>query len=256
MVTSPSDSTRAGAYSTSSSPAPVRRDGHETFLPDRASSGVSAQWGAIVAGAFTGLAAAIIMATLGAAIGLTAGAVAADSVNPAGVTTGDVSNAAVGFGIGAGVWLLLSAIVVGLTGGGVLAKMARVDRVYPGPVLGIVTWACGLSMAVLLAAFGVNGVAAGLGAGASGAVANSPVMGVSADARGAAVRPADASLGRSPATLTDSEREQARAAAEAAAKAASLALWFALAAQLLGLGATVFAASRRKVSDQVALQPA
>lgn len=219
--------------------------------------GLSGQWGAIAGGAFTGLAVGIAMATLGTALGLTASAVAADQARVSSFSEDGAQAAALGFSIGTGVWLLLTAAVVGLVGGGVLAKLAHPDRPYAPRVLGLVTWAFGMSVAVLLATSGVSGVATGLGvggAGATGAVANSPgVQGwlnenssTAFDPRDGEARASEASMSRGSAALTPAQRAAAIELAEEAAKAASTAAWFALVAQLVGLGATLLAAGRRK----------
>src|SRR5436189_4408931 len=83
------------------------------------------QWGAVLAGTFAGLAATIIMGTLGAALGMTAGAASmthTDSVN-----SDMAEKAAVGFGLGAGIWMLLTALVTGILGGSALNATARRD---------------------------------------------------------------------------------------------------------------------------------
>lgn len=238
--------------------------------------GLSGQWGAIAGGAFTGLAVGVAMATLGAALGLTASAVAADQASESFVGADGAQAAALGFSIGAGVWLLLTAAVVGLSGGGVLAKLAHPDRPYSPRVLGLVTWAFGMSVAVLLATSGASSVATGMGvgvAGATGAVANSPGLQRSlegnsrtafdsrereADAREAGsrdgeVRAGEASMARGPAAISAEERAAAIEVAENVATAASTAAWFALVAQLIGLGATLMAAGRRKFQADAGL---
>jgi len=224
---------------------------------------VGGQWGAVAGGAFAGLAVGVVMATLGAALGLSASAATADHASAYTVTADGVQGAAVGFGIGAGIWLLLSAAVIGIAGGGVLAKMSLADRAYAPGVHGFVTWALGLTIAVLLAVSGASGLGAGVGAVAAGAAAHAPNAirsfdGTSAsldargndargnDTRSSAGRPADASLSRNGTILTPEERAAAIDAAETAATAAAMAAWFALVAQLVGLGATLWAASRRK----------
>src|SRR5689334_13591036 len=67
-------------------------------------------WGAVTAAAVAGLATSLVMATLGTAIGVGAG-VRADSVD---------RGTSAAFGVGAGVWLIVSAIVVGVVAGTML----------------------------------------------------------------------------------------------------------------------------------------
>jgi len=237
------------------------RGGYTTGVP--AGTGVAGQWGAIVAGAFSGLAAAVVMATLGAALGFTGVAVAAGSADAANMTAEGAMSVAAGSGIGAGIWLLITALVVGLVGGGVLAKMSRVDRTYAPPVLAVVTWSVGLAMAVLLAAIAGGGALAtgiGAGVGAAGVAATGVSSSMTFDPRtnrdaemgsGSTGVAAEASAVRSAPAISDRDRAMARDAAETASTVAATAIWFALIAQLLGLGATIFAATR--VKEHVAM---
>ncbi len=237
-------------------PAGFARDRDVVGHPVNVSSPWGTQWGAIVAGAFTGLAVAVVLATLGAALGLTGGAIAASDPAVTTTTAAEAASTAAGVGIGAGIWLLITALVVGLAGGGVLAKLSIRERPYHAPVLGVVTWACGLTMAVLLAAVAGGGaLATGLGLGGGAAATAAGMSDGSMDTRNATNAPAtaEASLRRDTPlttdetgrrTLTPAERDAAREAAEEAATTAATAAWFALIGQLLGLGATIFAAKR------------
>lgn len=217
----------------------------------------------MAAGAITGFAASVVMMTLGAALGLTATAAAVPSATDYAADSNDMGQAAVGFGIGAGVWLLLSAAVVGIVGGSVLARMSNAGRAYSPGAHGFLTWALGVAIAVVLAASSSGAVAGVLGVGAGGAAAGVSRVSM-ADGRESDVAATPASLERranasrpaasadDPVTTAD-EREAMRRAAEVAAASAATAAWFALIAMLIGLGATIGAAKQRKFQQGTGL---
>lgn len=250
-------------------------DASRAYTRNRFTGGGDGQWSAIAAGAITGLAAGVLMAALGAALGLTATAAVADAAVTSQVANAsDIGDAAVGFGIGAGIWLLLSAAVVGVVGGTVLAKMSNLSRGYSPGAHGMLTWSLGVAIAAMFAVSGSGAISTALGvgaAGAAGAASNAPGMWRSAEvgtssettptstneARTDGSRPststadrdaapADAGFGRRAPALTPAERATAVRAAEVAATAAATAAWFALISLLIGLGATVGAANQRK----------
>lgn len=216
---------------------------HPTALhPSTTSSELShasiGQWGGVIAGILGGFAATVVLATLGSALGLTAGITAA--ANDANVT-----DTATGITAGAMVWLVITAILVGLTGGSILARSSRPDRSYSPGTLGLVTWAGGIVLAAVLAAPTAMGVMSGLG-GVSTLPSVRSQFGAAMESRDGVTRPgtpAEASLRTT--ALTPAER----IAAENAARAVTVAAWAALVAQLLSLGATVMAAKwqRKKV---------
>jgi hypothetical protein len=206
------------------------------------------QWGAILAGAFAGFAVTLIMATIGGAIGITAGA--------AGIANADTTSretageAAVGFGIGAGVWLLLTALAAGLVGGWVLNATGRRDRAYSSVLFGGIAWSVGVCLMLAFAVPGVGGGLSGLGAGGgtataaaekrSGLPAEGRRVGAAAEGQGRTAQP------KVDRTMTDEEKAAALDAADKAAKAAATAAWLALGAQLIGLAATMIAAGRNR----------
>jgi hypothetical protein len=220
------------------------------------SDSVGGQWNGVAAGAITGVAASVLMMTLGAALGLTATAAVADSTSGYAVNSEGIGQAAVGFSIGAGIWLLISAAVVGIVGGLVLAKMSHTGRAYSPGAHGFLTWSLGVVIAVVFAASGAGAISTAVGAGAAGAAGSA--AGTMATERGAsidAVRSAEstgngvaaeAGLNRDAPVLTVAEREEMVRAGEVAATAAATAAWFALIALLVGLVATIGAASQRK----------
>ncbi|HUR29525.1 MAG TPA: hypothetical protein VM509_15150 [Planctomycetota bacterium] len=199
-----------------------------TQIKERSYTGpriIFGNWGAIVAAAFAGLGVSIVMMTLGMAIGVTAGASADSGV--------EASEAAKGFGMGMGLWILISAVVVGIVAGRVLFRTSSLER----PAMSaLVTWALGLGLAALLAAISGGGLLAGLGGATSGAVQ------------------ARSQVSDYDRTSPSASAEQAAAAEKAkdAAKGVAAAAWFALLAQLVGLGTTVLVANKghRKVEER------
>ncbi len=169
--------------------------------------------------------------------------------------------------------VLLTAAVVGLVGGTVMAKMSNLSRAYSPGAHGFLTWSLGIVVATLFAVSGSMGIstALGMGTAGAGAAAGSPGSFRSAATgamermnptgsneaegdglRGTSTGPdraagaADASFGRRTTAMTPAQREAAIHAAEVAAAAATTAAWFALISLLVGLGATIGAASQRK----------
>ena len=196
------------------------------------------QWGPIVAGALAGFAVTILMSTLGAAIGLSAGAAA-----PMPATAEETQEMAAAFGVGSILWMVLTAIVVGLVGGMVLSRTSRTDRPYMPMLFGGLTWTVGVLIALFLMSVGASGVLGGATAGAAGMVAGQrPAFqppGVPA-----APRVEDQNLHRAP--MTAEQMTQAREAAERAAAAATTAAWVLLGSQLISLAATMLAAGWRR----------
>jgi hypothetical protein len=207
------------------------------------------QWGAVIAGILAGFAAAVLMTTLGTAIGITTGqALAPDAASGASADP----DALAGLGIGAAVWLVLTAIVVGLVGGSVLAHTSRPDRPYHPTTLGFVTWAGGIALAVLLAASGAMGLLGSLGGAATATAARQPFAGAAeefpaAPAVDPALRP------EAGTATTEAQREELALVAERAAKTAAMAAWLALIGQVVALLCTIGAAKwqRRRVLEQL-----
>lgn len=209
------------------------------------------QWGAIAAGAFAGFAVFLLMSTLGIALGITAGAV---SVNTAETVNADTAEkAGTAFSIGTAVWVLLTALATGLTGGWVLNQCSRRDRAYSSFIFGGVTWALGTCLALLLAAPGVGGMFSGLGGGAGGAAgalgSRSDFMRMTPPARqdqGAMQRSETGRESRQNQPLTDEEKAAAKDAADKATAFAAAAAWVMLGSQLISIAATMFAAGWRR----------
>lgn len=207
-----------------------------------------AQWGAILAGSLAGFAATIIMATLGMAIGATTGATIADD----GVDPGQAAKA---FGVGAAVWVLLTALVAGFVGGSVLSRMARYDRPYMPMAFGGLSWTGGVVLALAVGAAAGPGLA-GLAGGAAGGAAGSalPQLAPEQDraiprANGAESDERQVGAGQDRPVPDPETRAKAQEAAQKTATGTAAAAWLLLGAQLIGLAATMLAASWRKAHD-------
>lgn len=99
-----------------------------------------ASWGAIVAGLVCAMAIQTLLYLLGAAIGLSV-------ISPARANT----NTLQGLGIGAGIWMILSAIIGLFAGGWVAGRLAGIPRSLDATLHGVAVWATGLVLSALLA---------------------------------------------------------------------------------------------------------
>jgi hypothetical protein len=205
-------------------PSALHPSRHQNFDRVDDEHGRSSAWGPGAAGAIGGFGATIWLATLGAALGLSASAaIANDGV----ATSGD----AVGLGAGAIGWLLVSALIVGIVGGGLLAWTGR-GRGFRAVPWAVVTWAGGVTLAAIVGSLGTTGMMSSIGAATGTRAAES----VSAADRGFAGETTSRSADRS---VSGAEAAQA---AETAAKAGAALAWAAALAQLVGLVATVVSA--------------
>lgn len=215
-------------------------EGHSAPMGTTPSSNVwssRVQWGAILAGAAAGFGALIIMTTLGAALGITAGTVAGHNTeNP---TSDTAEDAAMAFSIGSGIWMLLTAAVIGLVGGYVLNSTSRRDRAYSPVVFGGITWSIGVCTLLMLAAPAFGGMFSGLGSGIGGAVAG---LGGNPDLTRRLEGRLEQSQNQPGQQMTEEQKAAAAEAAKTAATGATIFMWVTLLGQLVGLGATVFAA--------------
>ncbi|UAJ10102.1 hypothetical protein [Polymorphobacter megasporae] len=107
-------------------------------------------WGAIFAGVVIAVAVQLVLGILGAGIGLTM----VDPVN--GTTPG-----AAGFGIGAGIYWLVTTIVALGAGGYAAARVAGVHERFDALVHGLVVWGVTLIMTLYLLTSAVGGIIGG-----------------------------------------------------------------------------------------------
>lgn len=121
--------------------------------------GIQGQWGALMAGAFAGFAAFILMAVLGLAIGITAGEPL--TLQEAGIVSG--------------LWWIVTLLATGMFAGWVLGATARADRTYNAAIYGTVTWIVGTLIMLLLLAFGVGNIIGGVGGAVGQVMAGRPL---------------------------------------------------------------------------------
>ena len=136
------------------------RDERERALITEHAAGLAPMtmsWGAIIAGALTALVAQLVFNLLGLGIGLSA-------VDPKG---GGASAEA--FSIGAGGWILLSAIFAYAVGGYVSGRLSRIPARSLAGYHGLVTWALTTVVAIFLVTSAVGGVLGGAFGAVSGA---------------------------------------------------------------------------------------
>jgi hypothetical protein len=181
------------------------------------------RWGPIMAGLFTALSTLALLSVLGLAIG-------ASSFDP-----GDQGR---NFGIGAGIWGALSALLAFGLGGWMAARTAAVRGQRNGMLNGTMVWVVAIPLLLYLLSSGIGSLlnTAGRVAGTAATVA-APVAGQAAN--NPAVQ-AGAQDGAAAAQAT-AQALQAQAAdpanQEAAADAIKTGAWGTLASMLLGLGA-------------------
>lgn len=107
-------------------------------------------WGAILAGALIVLAVQLVLSLLGAGIGFS-------MVEP---TEGGTPGAG-SFGMGAGIWWVVTYIVALVAGGYVAARLAAATIPLDGMLQGIVTWATALMVTIYLLTTAVGGIIGG-----------------------------------------------------------------------------------------------
>jgi hypothetical protein len=107
-------------------------------------------WGAILAGAIIVLAVQLLLSLLGAGIGLS-------MIDPAQGGTPTAQS----FGLGAGIWWVLSYVLALVAGGYVAARLAASTVPLDGMLQGIVTWAVALMVTAYLLTSAVGGIIGG-----------------------------------------------------------------------------------------------
>lgn len=107
-------------------------------------------WGAIFAGAVVAAVLHFLLYLLGVGIGL-------ETFDPE--TEGDSVS---GFGIGQGVWLVVSGLIALFAGGWVAGRLAGMPRRVDGALHGLVTWAVGTILALYFLVSGIGTVFSGL----------------------------------------------------------------------------------------------
>jgi hypothetical protein len=200
---------------------------------------MNSQWGAILAGTLAGFAAIVLMSTLGAALGSTAGAIMLDEPR----TEDTTEKATAAFSVGFVFWVILTALVGGLVGGYVVARASNYDRPYRPMMLGAISWAGGIVLALALLAPGTGGLLGGLGGSAAG------TAGLRYDGTYGRFERVPSGVESRP--MTPAEREEMRQTAGVATRSAATGAWILLTALLVGLASTMLAANRYQLVETV-----
>jgi len=219
---------RAGSVRTPTTPALLRR----------------ISWGAIFAGTVVALAVQLLLSLLGIGIG-------ASSIDPY------QQNPGKGFGIGAGLWFLISSLVAMYAGACVAGRLSGASRTDDRALHGVITWAVATLFTIFLLTTAVGGViggAAGLMSKALPATGSGDLqsqlqrMGVDTEAlkqQAQSVLPG-APTGRSQ--LSDEQKQQleqkAREAGEVAARGVAKAAFWSFVILVLSGAAAVFGGNR------------
>ena len=170
---------------------PARREtGFTTAMLDRQHTHRRISWSAIFGGVVLVVAIQILLSLLGAGIGL-------QTVNVNAGSTPDASS----FGIGAGLWWVLSGCIALFAGGYAAAWLAGNEIRFDGMLHGLVTWGIATIVTIYLLTSAIGGIIGG-GFSAIGSVASSAGSAVK-DAAG----PVANSVGLSP----DMVQQQAQA---------------------------------------------
>ena len=195
------------AYDSSTSTNMNLEDSAPTVrVPDRV------RWSAIVAGLVTAIAMMVLLSVLGAAIGLTA------------YDQGDSGRA---FGVAAGLWAIISAILSFFAGGYIAARTAGVLGRDNAILNGSLVWATTIPLSVF---FLTGGAMSLLGGAASNPEVSRPIMASSMPNQDQATNPnAGMNAGMNTVNNNVSQEQNKDRAARTA--------WFTLVSLLLGLGA-------------------
>ena len=147
-------------------------------------------WQAILAGVVLALALQVLLSLLGAGIG-------ANTVNVNGGTTPSAS----GFGIGAGIWLVLTSCIALFAGGFAAAWLAGNEIKFDGMLHGLVTWGIATLVTMYLLSSAVGSIVGGGMSAASSA----------ASAAGSTVKDSAAPVANSLGISPDMVQQQAQA---------------------------------------------
>ena len=179
------------------------------------------RWGPIIAGLFTALSTLALLSLLGLAIG---------------ASTFDPGDRVRNFGLGAGIWGGLSALLAFLVGGWVAARTAAVRGERNGMLNGAMVWAVAIPLLLYLLGSGLGSLAST--AATTGAQAAGALAGQAADQ--AANNPAlQATAQAGVAGLQNTAQDLATPQNVAStANAAARTAWGTLGSLLLGLGAS------------------
>ncbi|MGF1635413.1 MAG: hypothetical protein ACFCVE_16330 [Phycisphaerae bacterium] len=197
------------------------------------------RWGPILAGLFAALATLALLSVLGAAIGATAF---------------DANDSLSAFGIGAGIWGIISALLAFLVGGWLAARSAAVRGHGNGMLNGTMVWAVAIPLMLYFVSGGLTsllGTTAGIAGDAAGA-ATSGAAQVADDGLEDPLDRAQTAAGRVGEQVPQVTGQDVRSGTAEAADAVDSGLWWTLLALLLSLGAAAaggFIGARKTYHD-------
>jgi len=154
-------------------------------------------WSALFAGAVLAVAVELLLAVLGAAVGL-------GHLMPKGGAAPNIRS----FGIGAGVWWVVSMVISLLIGGYTAARLAGVSSRLDGMLQGLVIWGITLLLTMYLASAAVGGVFSAIGHTISTA---GSAIGGTAEGAGSAVKVILPQIVRATGVTPHAFRQQAEA---------------------------------------------
>jgi len=198
-------------------------------------------WGALFAGVVVAMATQLLLAALGMAIGLTA------------LDPGDRGSA---FGVGAGVWWLLSGLIAMFLGGWTAGRLANSTRRLDAGLHGFTTWALATVVSAWMLTSALGGVMGGAWSAVSTAATTTAATAAAqpdlADKAGNLLREAGVDPSQADRFVTRLKGEvnspqaqaEAREAANKAKEAASTASWFLFGMLLLGAGAATIGGAK------------
>ena len=145
--------------------------GSTTVLGDGAHIHKRIAWGALFGGVILVIATELLLSLLGAGIGL----------NTVNVNAGTTPSAS-GFGIGAGLWWVISSCIALFLGGYASAWMAGISNRFDGILHGLITWGIATLLTVYLLSSAVGSIIGG-GFSALGSVTSAAGSGISSAAK-------------------------------------------------------------------------
>lgn len=181
------------------------------------------RWGPIVAGLFAAMSTLVLLAVLGVAV-------AGSSYDP-----GDNARA---FGIGAGVWSAISALIAFFVGGWLAARSAAVRGSANGVLNGTMVWVVTIPLLLWMVAGGIGSLFRASTEVATSAASGAAARATEDDARTASARIESAArdVANRVQNPTTQDQQQTRDAARTTAKSA----WGTLVSLILGLAAAAF----------------
>lgn len=208
-------------------------------------------WSAIFAGVVLVIAIEVLLGVLGVGVGL-------GFVSPKAGTTPDAGS----FGVGAGIWWLVSTVIALVIGGYVAARLAGVPTRFDGVLHGLVIWGLALLLTVYLITSAVGGLIGGAFSVIGGTVsAAGSAIGSTASAAGSGIKAALPQVEQATGINPDVLQKQAESILQPSAPQDLASMSHADAAKAIGQafpdllsGGDKAATAKRRITDIVAAQ--